>query len=446
MRGQVIAWAALAFAACADPQRSAWGLDAITTLQTPPDPVGPPMCGVQLPSTGAFGRDHCQFASGDLPATTLGIGADLAAQIPITHVIVLMKENRSFDHLLGKLHDLNPKVEAVPDGFSNPDLDGVSVPFVHATTTCLSPDPGHQSESMRTAVDDGKMDGFVINAAQTTDTDGHYVMAYYEPADLPFYYWLASTFALNQAHFAPVVSGTYANRNFFYFGDNAGAVDTGIVYADPATPSIFHLLMNAGKTWGAYAPDNQSLSNTTNWYTGDPGVHSLQDFYDALDNGTLPSVAFVDGEENVNDDHPTADLQDGEAWVKTIYDHAVKSPQWKRLAIIWTYDEGGAFPDHVKPGTGCRSTPTSPWTDRGVRIPLVVISPWARRGFVSQVPEDHTAITRFIETVFQLPALTARDANSPALLDMFDFSCGADTDPPVAPGPGTGGCPNPPMP
>jgi phospholipase C len=443
MRFRLVA-CALTAAACSDPQRSSWGLDAITTMQTPPDPVGAPACGVVLPDADSFGRDHCRFASGDMPSTTLGIDKTLANQLPINHIIIVMKENRAFDHLLGKLHDLNPAVDPIPDGFSNPDLNGTAVPFTHATTTCVSPDPGHQSMSMTTAVDHGKMDGFVINAAQTTSTDGHYIMQYNDQTDLPFYYWLASTFALNQRHFAPVVSGTFANRNFFYFADNAGAVDTGIVYADPATPSIFHLLMNAGKTWGAYAPSNQALSNTTDWYDGDPGVHSLQDLYDALDNGTLPNVAFVDGEEDVNDDHPTADLQDGEAWLKNIYDKAIKSPQWKRLAIVWTYDEGGAFPDHVAPGVGCQSIPGSPWTDRGVRIPLVVISPWARRGYVSNVAEDHTAITRFIETVFQLPALTGRDANSPALLDMFDFTCGADTDPPAAPMPGSGGCPNPP--
>jgi phospholipase C len=88
----------------------------------------------------------------------------------------------------------------------------------------------------------------------------------------------------------------------------------------------------------------------------------------------------------------------------------------------------------------------SPWTQRGVRVGMVVISPWARRGFVSNVAEDHTAITRFIETVFQLPALTARDANSPALLDLFDFGCGRDLRIPDAPMPGTGGCTMPAMP
>jgi phospholipase C len=172
-------------------------------------------------------------------------------------------------------------------------------------------------------------------------------------------------------------------------------------------------------------------------------VRPLADLFTALDNGTLPNVAFVDGLDNVEDDHPLADLQRGEAWVKPIYDHAVTSPQWERLAIFWTYDEAGAFADHVPPPSACTPTPTAPFQQMGPRVPLVVISPWAKRNYASHVVHDHTAITRFIEGVFDLPALTARDANSDALMDMFDFTCGRDLTVQPAPSPGTGGCPNP---
>jgi len=137
-----------------------------------------------------------------------------------------------------------------------------------------------------------------------------------------------------------------------------------------------------------------------------------------------------------------ADLQRGETWLKSVYDHALKSPQWQRLAIVWTYDEAGGFADHVAPPTACLPLPSkSPFTQLGPRIPFVVISPWAKRNYVSHVVHDHTAITRFIEALFDLPALTERDANSDALLDLFDFSCGRDLSVPPAPSPGTGGCP-----
>ena len=107
--------------------------------------------------------------------------------------------------------------------------------------------------------------------------------------------------------------------------------------------------------------------------------------------------------------------------------------------------EAGGFADHVPPPEhACVPRPIpkdAPFFELGTRVPLVVVSPWARPHSVSHVVEDHTAITRFIEGVFDLPALTARDANSTALLEMFDFSGARPLlAPPAAPAAGTGRC------
>jgi phospholipase C len=424
-------------------QEGVWGFDAIATMTTPPD--DPTLgCGVVLPAdTLAPVRASCAFGPGTRVSDSLGIGVSTIHAIPIRHVIVMMKENRSFDHLLGKLHDRGqPSVEAVPADYSNPDVSGQAVFPAHATTTCIPFDPDHQSASIAACVDDGKMDGFVRNAAATTASDGTFAMRFYDASDLPFYYWLATTFAVGDRHFSPMAGGTFANRDFMMFGTNAGVVDTGVDYPSPRTPSIFQTLMVAGFTWGVYT-DGSPLSGALGWDKGDPGVHSVTHLLDQLDAGTLPNVAFVDGLDNIEDDHPTADLQAGEAFSKQIYDHAVASPQWQRLAILWTYDEGGAFADHVAPPLACPAA-DSPFTELGPRIPLVVISPWAKRNYASHVVRDHTAITRFIETLFDLPALTARDANSDALFDMLDFTCGRDRSDGPAPSPGTGGCATPP--
>jgi phospholipase C len=414
-----------------------WGLGAIDSMQTPPDPAL--VCGTALRDNAAPQRASCAFHSGARAEVTLGTsGLD---RIPIRHVIIAMKENRSFDHVFGKLHEQGqPGVEPIPASFSNPDPAGAPVFPSHATTTCLPWDPGHQSPSMLACVNGGKMDGFVRNAASTTGTDGSFVMTYYEAGDLPFYYFLARTFAIADRHFAPTPSGTFPNRDFMMFGTAAGVVDTGITYPRPSTPSIFHLLMDAGYTWGAYT-DGAPFSATLGWSADMPGVHPTQALYDALDHGTLPNVAFVDGIENVEDDHPDGDLQFGETWLKRLYDHAVKSPQWERTVIFFTYDEGGGFMDHVPPPEACRDDPSKlPAQMMGPRVPLIAISPWAKRNYVSHVAHDHTAITRFVEAIFGLPALTSRDANSDALLDMFDFGCAPHAPLPSAPAPGTGGC------
>ncbi len=429
-------WLLLLCACACDPQKAEWGLDLIDTMKTPDD--GPLACGAVPTDVNAGDRASCMFPAGSHASETLG---QTSSGIPIRHVIILMKENRSFDHLLGKLHDRGmPDIEAVPDDYSNPDANGNPVFPTHATTTCISFDPGHQFDSVATCIDNGKMDGFVFNAAQTTTSDGSFVMNYYTDADLPFYYWLATHFATSDRHFAPMASGTFANRDFMMFGTNAGVVDTGLAYPPPSTPSIFQTIMNAGFTWAAYS-DGEALSGALDWSPSDPGVRTLDKLFDDLDKGTLPNVAFVDGIEDVEDDHPVADIQRGEAWLKTIYDHAVKSPEWNRTAMIWTYDEAGAFADHVAPPNACRALPSaSPFTEMGPRVPLVVISPWAKRNYASHVVHDHTAIVRLVELLFDLPALTGRDANSDGLLDMFDFSCGRDLTVQPAPEAGTGGC------
>ena len=423
-----------------DALESSWGLDAITRMSTPPDP--PLVCGVVIPAdTRSEDRSSCEFKAGSHASETLGVSAVVSQRIPIRHVIVLMKENRSFDHLFGKLHEQGQAAtEAVPPSFMNPDLGGHAISPFHATTTCIPNDPDHQSAAVAECIAGGKMTGFVESAAESTSTSGHFVMSEYETSDLPFYFWLANTFALGDRDFAPMASGTYANRNFLLLGTNAGMVDTFLGFPDPNTPSIFRSLMSAGYTWGVYS-DGSPLSGTLDWDSDDPGVYPFQSFIDALDAGTLPNVAFVDGIDNVQDDHPTADLQVGEAWVRNIYEHAAKSPAWPRLAIVYTYDECGAFADHVPPGRGCVARPEdAAFFERGPRVPLVVISPWARRHYVSHVVRDHTAITRMIEAIFDLPALTARDANSDALLDLFDFSCGRGLTAPKAPPAGSGGC------
>lgn len=432
----------LAIAAGGVSCRADWGLSRIDSMVTPPDP--PLVCGAQIPADPfEHERAACAFGPGARASETLAWTHALADSIPIRHVIVLMKENRSFDHLFGKLHDLGqPASEAVPSTYVNPDLSGAGVSPFHATTTCIGTDPGHQSASMQAALHGGAMDGFVISAANSTGTDGHFVMAQYDNGDIPFDYWLATTYALSDRHFAPMQSGTFSVRDFLLFATNAGVVDTGISYPDPDTNSIFRTLMNAGYTWAAYT-DSEPFSGALGWTADDPGVHTMQEFYAALDRGTLPNVAFVDGVEDIEDDHPTADLQVGERWLKNIYDHAVASPQWSRLAMLWTYDECGAFADHVPPPDACLTGGPNEWPFRGLgpRVPLVAISPWAKAHYVSHVVNDHTAITRFIEALFDLPALTSRDANSAALFDLFDFSCGRDMAAPMgAPNPGTGGC------
>jgi phospholipase C len=386
-------------------------------------------------------RAACTFKAGAKAVDTLGISSAVKAALPIKNVIVMMQENRGYDHLFGHLSDSDPSLYTpIPDSFSNLDPSGAVVKPFHQTTTCFLTDPDHQWDAMHAQSNGGKMDGFVTSAANSpSGGDGHFVLGYYDETDLPFYYFLAKTYALADNHFPSVLSGTWPNRDYLYAGTSGTVKNT--LDGVPDAPTLFDAMTTANVTWGVYS-DSFPLELALEWANSHPGVHTMAEFYSALADGTLPSVAFVDGEVNAEDDHPPADLQVGEKWSKGIYDATVKSPLWKNTALIFTFDEGGGFFDHVPPPTdACIARPQdSDFFELGIRVPLVMISPWARRHYVSHVRHEHTSITRLIELLFDVPALTARDANSDALLDMFDFGCKSPAAIPDAPESGTGGC------
>jgi phospholipase C len=242
-----------------------------------------------------------------------------------------------------------------------------------------------------------------------------------------------------------VRSGTFPNRDYLLLGTSDKVTATQYtVWPDPTLPSIFDRLDAAGVSWGVFADDHpleETLDDPAHDWSKLHTWSPVQKLLDDFTADTVPSVVFVDGTENVLDEHPTADLQQGEAWTKRIYDAAVASKAWSSTAILMTYDEAGGFADHVAPTAPvCVARPQdSMFFERGPRVPLIAISPWARRHYVSHVEKEHTSITRFIEALFDLPALTARDANADGLLDLFDFACAPATVA-AAPAAGTKGC------
>lgn len=383
-------------------------------------------------------RTACAFAAGAHVADTLGFDAAARARMPITHVIIVTQENRSFDHMFGHLSRAGqPEAEGIPDAWRIPDSTGTPVAPTHATTTCLPTDPPHQWDAMHAAWDMGAMDGFVRVAA-IGGSDGLYVLTYNDSSDLPFYHWLASTFAIGDRYFGSSLGGTWANRDYLYAATSNGVRNTGEATL-AGVRSVFDQLDDAQVRWGVYTtgiPRQDCLG----WTVGHRGVHSIDVFLALLADGTLPPVSFVDP-SGASDEHPPGNLQGGESWEHQIYDTAIASPLWPHLALFLTYDESGGFFDHVPPPAACIPSADQADFDRyGIRIPMTVVSPWARAHSVSHRTHDHTSLLRFVQLIHDLPALTARDANADALLDLFDFGCPTLLSPPAAPAAGTGGC------
>jgi phospholipase C len=385
-------------------------------------------------------RAACEFIAGATALETLGISDEDRAQIPLHHLIILIQENRAFDHYLGRMPQYgHTDVEGIPEAYVNRDRSGGFVRPSAATTTCISPDTPHSWSASHRAWNDGAMDGFYIEAS-AGGQDGNRALAWYDENSLPFYYWLHSNFSMADRWFAPVLGPTWPNRDYVY-----AATSDGVMANDRmiTVRNIFDALSEAAVTWGIYV-DGTPRQNCIGFTRSTPSVYRTSDFFAALREGSLPSVAFIDGTGPRQDEHPPNDIQRAESFVRDVYLAITDSPLWPSTVFVFTYDEGGGFFDHVSPPIACPPTPDAApdFSQLGVRLPAVVVSPYSKPGYVSHVDHHSTSITRLIELLFGLPALTARDANADALLDMFDFSNPQLLIPPGDPPPaGIGGCP-----
>jgi phospholipase C len=284
------------------------------------------------------------------------------------------------------------------------------------------------------------MNGFYKVGGANNAGDGQRALSWYDQRDIPFYYWLYSTFAMSDRFFCAALGPTWPNRDFVYAGTSDGVKNT--FERAISVPTLFNKLEAAHIPYGVYA-DNGPRQSSIGWTSTHAGFAHMATFYTALANGTLPKVVFVDG-EGAGEEHPPANIEGGEAFAHKLFTAAFASPLWPKMAIFYTYDEAGGFFDHVPPPAACK--PSAKATDAefnrlGIRMPFVVVSPWAKPGYVSHVPLELTGLTRFVEAMFDLPALTKRDANADLPLDLFDFSTPHLMHVPAAPASGTGGCP-----
>ncbi len=428
-------------------------------------------------------RRACTYKRGAMPAATLGAELPVDKNIPIEHIIVLMQENRSFDSLLGHLNQYAGRddVESAPEDASVPeDVSDPASPrhaWQHAPMECIS-DTNHEWAGSHLEYDDGRMDGFYQAnhgfyekgevTVPASALDGERAMWWYDERDIPLYYQLASTFAIADHYHSSLLGETYPNRDYLYGATSRGVVTGSYVNVEgDSYPKkdvvIFDELTKRRVSWKIYAQDFKGVPGIL------PGVARLNAFFGPkkmterlvmwggiriwgiadfkLDAklGKLPQVAFVDATifENVNgnDDHPPADIQNGQAFVSDVVHTVLKSPEWPSTALFITYDEHGGIYDHVAPPAACAPDDIAPnlaqddddpqyaanqdfpgGFDRlGVRVPFMVVSPYAKAGYVGHQTYDHTSITRFIEAKFKVPALTARDANALPPYDLFDF-------------------------
>ena len=321
------------------------------------------------------------------------------------------------------------------------------------------------------------------------DGNGIRAMGYYNGDDLNYYYFMASNFATSDRWFHPTLSRTQPNREYLIAATSQGyAYPLGTDREDTAlltAPTIFQELQSAGISWKIYVDPQGStcsgppydsaclltLSYVQNFQWGQTipsqypqNIAPISEYFSDVQNGTLPQVAQIEPATDAGfDEHPSNsdiepnDIQLGAQYVSSVINGLMSSPSWKDTAFIFTYDEFGGLYDHVSPqpavspdgiqpvdllpGDICTQTvgPTCDFVYTGYRVPLIVISPYAKKNYVSHSVADTTAILKLIETRFNVPALTRRDAAQIDMTEFFDFTNPVWATPPAPPAQATGG-------
>jgi phospholipase C len=347
-------------------------------------------------------------------------GASAAPSLPapgksgIDHVIVVMMENRSFDHFAGWV----PGADGRQAGLRFVDRYGVPHTTWHLPDYqgCAHPDPDHSYEGGRIEFNRGKCDGW-LRAGENDP----FAIGYYTAADLDFWRQAAGDWTVCDRYFAATMAETYPNRFYQHAArtdriHNSTAVST--------LPTIWDRLAAAGLRGRYYFSDIPFVALWGPKYLGISAT--FPQFLADCASGNLPEVSFVDprfedeASGTSGDDHPHGDVRSGEEFLAQVYNAVVTSPAWERTLLIVNYDEWGGFYDHVPPQEAPDADPATAL--RGFRVPALVVSPRARRGAVAHGVYDHTSVLRTIEWRWGLPALTPRDANARNLAEVLDFA------------------------
>ncbi len=369
---------------------------------------------------------------GPLPDEGLPEGTDLLPAVG--HIVVLMKENHSFDNYFGML--------GRGDGFtldsagrpinSNPDRDGNPV-VVHHLSSPWQPWHGldqHWNAS-HLQYNNGANDGFVRTTGSAVP------MGYWTEQDLPFYYGLARTFPIGDRYFASCLGQTFPNRRFLQAGTARGLVSTTLpnpLEPNPPAGTVWHQLERHQLSWSNYFVALPEIALYPRVLLEHPGHAKLiEHFYQDCRSGQLPAVSLVTPDLFIASEGETQDIQLGEAFTASIVDAVLHSPAWARTMLIIAYDEGGGYYDHVPPPPAAPPDDIPPHIqvppdqpggyDRlGFRVPCIVIAPFAKADHVSHLVYDHTSILKTIHRKWNLPCLTHRDAAANDLLDFLDLT------------------------
>jgi len=337
--------------------------------------------------------------------------------MPIDTFVVLMMENRSFDHYFG----WHPKADGRNAGLAYPDALGNRVPTWRLTPDfqgCAYRDPDHSWTGGRWQWGKGRMNGFVQGNPEKDGSD-QFAAGYYLKEDVPFIPHAADRFQLYDRFFCSIMASTYPNRHYMWGAQNGGQKTNALPGPE-------------GFQWETIFDRARSHGVSATYFNSDlpfgllygqralPWTTPISNYYDRAASGTLPHISFVDppfrdggGGDGISaDEHPHGDVRLGQAFMSDVVNAFVESPQFRRGALFIVYDEWGGFFDHVPPrfvpdDRASRQIQEN-WGMTGFRIPGVVVSPYVKRHSVSHATCTFESILKLISYKFRLGYLNKR--------------------------------------
>jgi phospholipase C len=379
----------------------------------------------------------------------------------IKHIVFFIKENRTFDNYFGTYPYANGAITAT-------DSEGRVVLLQHEPDQV--PDINHSAEAARKAYDNGKMDHFdqlysnsKRQASVGIDPYANYSLTQFQQSDIPNYWAYAQNFVLGDNMFSSLMGPSFPNHLYSVAAQAGGVINNPIADQNVGTLGnsaqgwgcdVPHQLVQTqgsdgtilekeacfnfrtladeldfkGYSWRYYAPPAGTDGYV--WSAFDAVRHirygpdwkyvvPAKQFLSDSRSGALPTVSWIVSPAQYSE-HPAASVCVGENWTVQMLNTLMQGPDWSSTAVFLTWDDFGGFYDHVPPqqvdGFGL-----------GFRVPLLVISPYAKRGYIDHTQYEFSSMLRFAEDILGLPTLTKRDNEANNMLNAFDFTQGPRT-------------------
>jgi phospholipase C len=356
---------------------------------------------------------------------------------PIRHFVSLMQQNRSFDHYFGTF----PGADGIPEDTCmplNPE---------RRSSHCIKPfkigdravrDLPQDRKTFLRQHRNGRMDGFVSAVRESRGTVSPWTMGYLDGSTIPYYWSVAENYVLFDRFFTSTFSGSVRSAAFWVTGTPGNFEGQTIPpqgFGD--LPTIFDRLEARGISWKFYVQNYHAAINFRNRGRGDvssqvfwvpllsydryitsPKLSShivdLEEYFSDLENGTLPSVSYIVAPAGGASEQAPGTAKVGQRLVAKLVNSLMRSPHWKSSAFMWTYDGWGGWYDHVKP-------PRVDSYGYGFRAPALLVSPYAKKGYIDSTTLDSTSILKFIEQNWGLAPLASRDRKARTFTNAFDF-------------------------